>query len=196
MIELVETQFAAHPGSVAAFGWPVTRAQALQVLQSFIDERLEHFGRWQDAMWAGEPWLYHAHISAALNLKLLNPREVISAAEAAYRTGRAPLPGRRNVVVTRNPAFEAAGAECVPSLDAALQRLADAPRVFVIGGAQLYAAALPLAQRLLLTEVDADLLGDAFFPSWDRKQFAEVARQSACTAAGTPYHFVTYERRP
>lgn len=107
-----------------------------------------------------------------------------------------PLPGRRNVVVTRNPAFEAAGAECVPSLDAALQRLADAPRVFVIGGAQLYAAALPLAQRLLLTEVDADLLGDAFFPSWDRKQFAEVARQSACTAAGTPYHFVTYERRP
>jgi deoxyribodipyrimidine photolyase-related protein len=92
VIELVETRFAAHPGSVASFGWPVKRAQALQVLHSFIEERLEHFGRWQDAMWEGEPWLYHAHISAALNLKLLNPREVIEAAEAAYRKGRAPLP--------------------------------------------------------------------------------------------------------
>lgn len=107
-----------------------------------------------------------------------------------------PLPGRRNVVVTRNPAFEAAGAECVPSLDAALQRLADAPRVFVIGGAQLYAAAMPLAHRLLLTEIDADLAGDAFFPAWDRTQFAEVTRQSERTADGTAYHFVTYERRP
>jgi deoxyribodipyrimidine photolyase-related protein len=90
VIELVETQFAAHPGSAATFGWPVTRAQALQVLQTFIDERLEHFG-WQDAMWEGEPWLYHAHISAALNLKLLNPREVIAAAEAAFHAGHAPL---------------------------------------------------------------------------------------------------------
>ena len=72
-------------------GWPVTRAQALQVLRSFIDERLAHFGRWQDAMWGGQPWLYHAHISAALNLKLLNPREVIAAAEAPCREGRAPL---------------------------------------------------------------------------------------------------------
>ncbi len=92
VIDLVRTRFASHPGSVDSFGWPVTRPQALQVLQSFIDERLEHFGRWQDAMWGGEPWLYHAHIAAAMNLKLLHPREVIAAAEAAYRAGRAPLP--------------------------------------------------------------------------------------------------------
>ena len=91
VITLVNLRFASHPGSVARFGWSVTRAQALQVLQSFIEERLEHFGRWQDAMWAGEPWLYHAHISAALNLKLLNPREVIQAAERAYTQERAPL---------------------------------------------------------------------------------------------------------
>ena len=91
VIELVETRFATHPGSVTTFGWPVSRAQALQVLQSFIDERLEHFGRWQDAMWEGEPWLYHAHISAALNLKLLNPREVIAATEAAFHAGHAPV---------------------------------------------------------------------------------------------------------
>jgi deoxyribodipyrimidine photolyase-related protein len=91
VIDLVNTRFAGHPGSVARFGWPVTRAQALQVLQSFVEERLEHFGRWQDAMWAGQPWLYHAHLSAALNLKLLNPREVINAAEHAHTEGRAPL---------------------------------------------------------------------------------------------------------
>jgi deoxyribodipyrimidine photolyase-related protein len=92
VIALVNLRFASHPGSVARFGWPVTRAQALLVLHSFVAERLEHFGRWQDAMWAGQPWLYHAHISAALNLKMLNPREVIRAAEHAYAQGRAPLP--------------------------------------------------------------------------------------------------------
>jgi deoxyribodipyrimidine photolyase-related protein len=91
VITLVQARFASHPGSVNHFGWSVTRAQALQVLHSFISERLEHFGRWQDAMWPGEPWLYHAHIGSALNLKLLNPREVIQAAETAYRERGAPL---------------------------------------------------------------------------------------------------------
>jgi deoxyribodipyrimidine photolyase-related protein len=91
VIELVETRFASHPGRLDSFAWPVTRAQALQSLQAFVQERLPLFGRYQDAMWPGEPWLYHAHLSAALNLKLLNPREVVAAAEAAYRAGAAPL---------------------------------------------------------------------------------------------------------
>ena len=92
VMALVQNQLGKHPGSNASFGWPVTRAQALQVLERFIDERLELFGRYEDAMWPGQPWLYHAHISSSLNLKLLNPREVIAAADAAYRAGRAPLP--------------------------------------------------------------------------------------------------------
>ena len=92
VVALVNSRFAGHPGSVARFGWPVTREQALVVLDRFVTERLEHFGRWQDAMWAGQPWLFHAHVSAALNLKLLHPREVIDAAEQAYARGRAPLP--------------------------------------------------------------------------------------------------------
>jgi deoxyribodipyrimidine photolyase-related protein len=91
VIALVEARFAAHPGRLDSFAWPVTRAQALQALQSFIRERLPLFGRYQDAMWPDDPWLYHSHLSAALNLKLLNPREVVAAAEAAYRDGRAPL---------------------------------------------------------------------------------------------------------
>ena len=92
VIELVNTHFAQHPGRLDSFAWPVTRAEALQSLQAFISARLPLFGRYQDAMWPGDPWLYHAHLSAALNLKLLNPREVVAAAEAALRDGHAPLP--------------------------------------------------------------------------------------------------------
>jgi len=91
VIELVNTRFATHPGQLDSFAWPVTREQALQSLQTFIQERLPLFGRYQDAMWPDDPWLYHSHLSAALNLKLLHPREVVAAAEDAYRGGHAPL---------------------------------------------------------------------------------------------------------
>ena len=91
VITLVNERFANHPGSVATFGWPVTREQALVALSEFIATRLPSFGLYQDAMWEGELWLYHSHLSCALNLKLLNPREVVAAAEDAFRTGHAPL---------------------------------------------------------------------------------------------------------
>ena len=91
VMALVETRFAQHPGTLASFAWPVTRAQALHALHLFIEQRLPLFGRFEDAMWPGEPWLYHSQLSAALNLKLLTAREVVQAAEAAYRTGKVPL---------------------------------------------------------------------------------------------------------
>ena len=91
VLQLVAERFAAHPGSLDSFAWPVTRDQALQSLERFIRERLPHFGRWQDAMWTGEVWLFHSHLAAALNLKLLTAREVVQAAEAAYRRGEADL---------------------------------------------------------------------------------------------------------
>jgi len=91
VMALVETRFAQHPGTLASFAWPVTRAQALHALHLFIEQRLPLFGRYEDAMWPGEPWLYHSQLSAALNLKLLTAREVVQAAEAAYRTGKVPL---------------------------------------------------------------------------------------------------------
>ena len=91
VIALVRQRFAGHPGSLDSFAWAVTREQALQALRCFIDERLEHFGRWQDALWPREAWLWHSHLSAALNLKLLGAREVVAAAEAAFRAGRVPL---------------------------------------------------------------------------------------------------------
>ncbi|MBL8380964.1 MAG: cryptochrome/photolyase family protein [Burkholderiales bacterium] len=92
VIALVEERFAQHPGRLASFGWPVTREQAQDALRAFIEERLPLFGRYQDALWPGEAWLYHSHLSAALNLKLLSAREVVLAAEAAYHAGLAPLP--------------------------------------------------------------------------------------------------------
>ena len=91
VIALVNTRFAEHPGSLAHFAWPVTRVQALEALHDFIAHRLADFGHWQDAMWPGEPHLYHSLVSSALNLKLLDPREVIAAAEGAFRAGRVPL---------------------------------------------------------------------------------------------------------
>jgi deoxyribodipyrimidine photolyase-related protein len=91
VIELVSRRFASHPGSLTDFGWPVTRAQALTALERFIAERLPEFGRWQDALWPNDAWLWHSHLSAALNLKLLHPRELVVAAEQAWRDGRVPL---------------------------------------------------------------------------------------------------------
>jgi dihydrofolate reductase len=107
-----------------------------------------------------------------------------------------PLPGRRNIVVTRDAGFDAPGAETARNLETALQCVADEPRVFVIGGAQLYAEALPRADELVLTEIDADLAGDVHFPHWDRSAFEPAHREAHVTADGTRFAFVTYRRLP
>jgi deoxyribodipyrimidine photolyase-related protein len=91
VLELVERRFARHPGSLTDFAWPVTPEAARAALADFIEHRLSRFGQFQDAMWLDEPWLFHARIAAAMNLKLLNPRAAVAAAERAYREGRVPL---------------------------------------------------------------------------------------------------------
>ncbi len=91
VIDLVNTRFANHPGSLGSFGWPVTRAAALTSLASFITERLPQFGQWEDAMWPDQPWLWHSHLSVALNLKLLSAHEVVATAQTAWQQGEVPL---------------------------------------------------------------------------------------------------------
>lgn len=108
-----------------------------------------------------------------------------------------PLPGRTNIVVTRNRAWQATGATVADSMSGALALAGDVPRICVIGGAQMYAAALPLANELVLTEIDRDFTGDVSFPTWSRAQFRELQRETH--HAGEPndfdYAFVTYQRQ-
>jgi dihydrofolate reductase len=106
-----------------------------------------------------------------------------------------PLPGRRNVVVTRNAEWRAEGAERAGSLDEALRLLAGEPEVFVIGGAELYADALPQADELVVTEIDAEVEGDVFFPTWDRAAFREESREEHVSEDGVAFAFVSYVRR-
>ena len=91
VIDLVNARFANHPGGLDDFDWPVTPAAARAALDDFLSQRLAHFGRYQDAIWTGEPWLYHARLSQALNMKLLDPRDVVAGAERAWRAGKVPL---------------------------------------------------------------------------------------------------------
>ena len=91
VITLVEREFADHPGHLRDFNWPVTRAQALQALDDFIQKRLPHFGTHQDAMWTHMDFGWHSLLSSSLNLKLLHPLEVIQAAEQAYHLGQVDL---------------------------------------------------------------------------------------------------------
>jgi len=91
VFEIVNMLLPENPGNLQNFDWPVCRNDALLALSDFIEHRLADFGKFQDAMWQGEPFLYHSRLSAALNLKLLNPREVVAAAVTAYQEGNVPL---------------------------------------------------------------------------------------------------------
>jgi dihydrofolate reductase len=105
-----------------------------------------------------------------------------------------PLPGRRNIVVTRERGWRAEGVETAHSLDDALALAGDVPEIDVIGGAEIWALALPRADVLQLTEIEHDFEGDAFFPPWPREHFRETARSTHTAPAGWTFHFVTYER--
>jgi dihydrofolate reductase len=106
-----------------------------------------------------------------------------------------PLPGRGNVVVTRNPDWSAQGADRAGSIEEALDLVESESQVFVIGGGEIYAAALPFADELVLTEIDAAVEGDTTFPSWHRGEFDEVERHEHVAEDGTRFAFVRYVRR-
>ncbi len=105
-----------------------------------------------------------------------------------------PLPGRQNIVLSRDPTWHAEGAATAASLADALALAPAAPRVFVLGGADLYALALPIADELELTEIDAEFPADVFFPNWNRADFRQTSRESHETVDGLRYNFVSYQR--
>lgn len=108
-----------------------------------------------------------------------------------------PLPGRRNLVISRNLGFHAEGAEAFPSAEAAIATVAGGEKLFVIGGADVYRQLIPCADRLLLTEVWADVPGDAHFPPIDSMEFIEVRREphEADEENEHDFDFVEYCRR-
>jgi len=107
-----------------------------------------------------------------------------------------PLPGRRNLVLTRQLDYQAQGAEVFASADEALAAFKEAARVFVIGGAEIYRILLEKADILLLSEVAADVAGDVYFPDFDRASFEEVSRTTHAADADNEYavDFVEYRR--
>lgn len=111
-----------------------------------------------------------------------------------------PLPGRTNIVVTRDPQWQAAGVEVAQSLEAALELgrsacvAAGADEIMVIGGEQIYRMTLPAADRLYLTQVDADVEGDAFFPDVDFSEWNQVTEQLPQVTDTHPYRFLQFDR--
>jgi dihydrofolate reductase len=107
-----------------------------------------------------------------------------------------PLAGRSNIVITRSPDWSRPGCLVARSLGAALAAVGKSRDAFVIGGSQIYALAMPLAQRLYMTEIERDFDGDAFFPEFDRSQWREVSRERRASGGseGFDYAFVEYER--
>ncbi|HTQ76715.1 MAG TPA: dihydrofolate reductase [Burkholderiales bacterium] len=137
------------------------------------------------------PWQLPEDLRHFRRLTLGHP--VIMGRRTWTSLGR-PLPGRENIVVSRRAGFEAPGASVAGSLEAAVALCEGEPLAFVIGGADLYAAALPLADGLVLTEIDRDYDGDTRFPAWDRGAWKVLQREAHTSAEGVRFDFVRYER--
>lgn len=107
-----------------------------------------------------------------------------------------PLPGRTTVVVTRNAALNIEGCIIAHSLEAAIKTCAADSEIFIVGGAELYALAMPLATTLYITEIQQEVPGDAFFPEFNRTQWQEISREqhSQVSPQALDFHFVTYSR--
>jgi dihydrofolate reductase len=140
------------------------------------------------------PWRLPADLAYFKRVTMGHP--VIMGRRTWESIGR-PLPGRRNIVVSRDPAYVAPGATVVGSLDEAWRAAGDVDEACVIGGTSLFAEALPVADRIHLTEVEADVAGDTYFPPFDRTVFSEreVAHHLRDERHEHPFRIVVLERR-
>ena len=139
------------------------------------------------------PWHLPADLRHFRRITMGKP--VIMGRKTWNSIGR-PLPGRQNIVLTRDSAFHAAGASIVTSLDEALAAAGDAAEAMVIGGAEIYALARPLATRIELTRIHASPEGDTFFPEPEASLWVEIAREDHVADGEAPAHsFLSYARR-
>ncbi len=137
------------------------------------------------------PW--HLPEDLAHFKRLTSGHPIIMGRKTFDSIGRA-LPNRRNIVITRNAAWRHDGVEAVPSLEAAIALVGEAP-AFIIGGAQIFDAALALAERMVVTEIAHTFACDTFFPQPEPGAWAETARAGYHSDAnGYDYAFVTYEK--
>lgn len=141
------------------------------------------------------PW----HLPADLKLfKSLTMGHHMVMGRKTYESIGKPLPGRTSVVVTRNAHYSVPGVIVVNSLNAAIEACEGDEEIFVIGGAELYRQAIKFADRIYLTEIDADISGDAHFTELDSKLWQETGRVSHSPDEKNlySYHFVVYDRKP
>ena len=139
----------------------------------------------------GLPWHLPADLRRFREITFGHP--IVMGRRTHESIGRV-LPGRLNIVLSRDPDCAADGCVVVPDLDAALASVEAAPEVMIVGGAAVYAAALPRCTRLFLTEVQACIDGDVHFPAFAREEWRETARETHRGVADYDYSFVVLER--
>ena len=141
------------------------------------------------------PW--HLPADLAYFKKTTLGKPIIMGRKTYQSIGR-PLPGRKNIVISRDESFQAVGVEVVHSVDAALALVADAEEVMVIGGGAIYQHCLPAAQRLYITHIDANIDGDTYFPDYDlENDWQEIASERVNADEKNAYNlnFCVYQRR-
>jgi dihydrofolate reductase len=135
------------------------------------------------------PWRLSADLK---RFKALTMGKPIVMGRKTYESIGRPLPGRQNIVITRQDNYAPEGCTVVQSVDAALAA-ADAPEIMIIGGGHIYEAFIPMAERIYLTRVDADIDGDTYFPEISEDQWQEVSRQEQAADPDNDYDVVFME---
>jgi dihydrofolate reductase len=139
------------------------------------------------------PWRLSADLQYFRQVTMAKP--LIMGRNTHESIGR-PLPGRKNIIVTKNKSFHADGCTVVNSIDDALLACEDVDEVMVMGGASLYEQLLPIADKLYLTQVHASLAGDTWFPAWNKEEWSEISREDyqADGKNEYDYSFIVYEK--
>lgn len=137
------------------------------------------------------PWSLPEDLKHFKRLTLGHP---VIMGRRTWESLKGPLPGRDNIVVSATPGYDAAGAAVANSLEGALALCAGEPVAFVIGGSRLFAESLPIADGLVMTEIDRPYEGDTWFPQYDRSRWKESQRERHAAADGTKFAFVLYEK--